>query len=62
MTQLIGAKEVANRLQVPVSWVRKWTREGRIHSVRLGKYVRYKTDDLEQFILERENTDAEACQ
>ncbi|MBW1697842.1 MAG: helix-turn-helix domain-containing protein [Deltaproteobacteria bacterium] len=62
MTQLIEAKTVAARLGVPVSWVRKWTREGRIRCVRLGKYVRYDPVAIEDFVHRHEKPAAEGEQ
>jgi excisionase family DNA binding protein len=39
--RLLEAHEVAERLSVPVSWVRAETRAGRIPHVELGRYRRY---------------------
>lgn len=43
---LLTAEEVAERLAVPVSWVRSSTRDGAIPHVRLGRYVRYDWADV----------------
>ena len=40
--RLLEAREVAELLSVPVSWVRESTRSGAIPHVRLGRYVRYR--------------------
>jgi excisionase family DNA binding protein len=40
--RLLTAAEVAERLSVPVSWVRSHTRDGDIPHVKLGKYPRYE--------------------
>jgi hypothetical protein len=40
--KLFTAGELAKRLNVPESWVRTEERLGRIPSVRLGKYVRFR--------------------
>ena len=40
--RLLTAKEVAELLAVPESWVREATREGRIPHLKLGRYRRYQ--------------------
>jgi excisionase family DNA binding protein len=50
---LLTAGELAERLGVPESWVRTEERAGRIPSVRLGKYVRFKLHDVERTLAER---------
>ena len=40
-TRLLDAKAMAERLQVPESWLREHARQGRIPSVHLGHYVRF---------------------
>ncbi len=40
--RLLDAGEVADRLAVPVSWVRQETRENRIPHLALGRYKRYE--------------------
>jgi hypothetical protein len=46
---LLKASEVAARLRVPVSWVRKHGAE-LPGVVRLGKYIRWNSAKLDQFI------------
>jgi excisionase family DNA binding protein len=42
MTQrLLTAQEVADLLNLPESWVREATRQGRLPHLRLGRYIRY---------------------
>ncbi len=50
---LLAAGELAERLGVPESWVRTEERAGRIPSVRLGKYVRFRLRDIERALAER---------
>lgn len=50
---LLRAGELAERLGVPESWVRTEERAGRIPSVRLGKYVRFKLHDVERTLAAR---------
>jgi excisionase family DNA binding protein len=40
--RLLDAAEVAERLSVPVSWVRAETRAGRMPHLELGRYRRYE--------------------
>ncbi len=46
VAEIVDAKELASRWQVPVSWIREYTRPDRtddpIPHVRLGKYVRFE--------------------
>jgi excisionase family DNA binding protein len=51
--RLLKACELAERLGVPESWVRTEERAGRIPSVRLGKYVRFRLRDIERALAER---------
>jgi excisionase family DNA binding protein len=44
--RLLTAKEVADYLAVPETWVRSETRADRIPHVKLRKYRRYRLDDV----------------
>jgi excisionase family DNA binding protein len=48
--RLLTAKEVAEMLAVPESWVREATREGRIPHLTLGRYRRYQTAEIEAWL------------
>ena len=50
MDRLLDANEVAERLHVPVSWVRESTRSGAIPHVSLGRYKRYVLADVERWL------------
>ena len=54
MTKLIGVNEAAERLAVPPSWIYRWSREGKLPSIRLGKYIRFDPAKLERWIHKRE--------
>lgn len=41
---LLNASEVAEMLAVPMSWVRRETRSGRMPHLTLGRYKRYSRD------------------
>ena len=47
---LLSAKEVADMLAVPESWVREATREGRIPYLALGRYRRYRRAAVEAWL------------
>ena len=47
--QLLTAEQLADRWQVPKSQVYRLTREGKIPAVHLGKYYRYRVDQIEAF-------------
>jgi excisionase family DNA binding protein len=44
--RLLTAREVAEFLAVPESWVREHTRSGSIPYLELGRYRRYRLDDV----------------
>ena len=44
------AKQVADRYNVPESWVYEQARLGRLPSVQLGRYRRFKLADVEKAI------------
>lgn len=48
--RLVDAQAVADRLGVPVSWVRESTRSGAIPHVRLGRYVRFDLADVDRWL------------
>jgi excisionase family DNA binding protein len=48
--QLLTAEQVAERLAVPVSWVRSSTRSGSIPVVELGRYRRYRWADVDAWV------------
>jgi excisionase family DNA binding protein len=47
---LLNTTEAAKLLNIPATWLGSMAREGKIKSVKLGHYVRFKRDDLEVFI------------
>jgi excisionase family DNA binding protein len=48
--RLLDAKEIAERLGVPESWVRESARSGAIPHVRLGRYVRFDVADIDAWL------------
>jgi len=48
--RLLDAREVAERLCVPISWVRESARSGAMPCVRLGRYVRFDLADVEAWL------------
>lgn len=51
---LLTAAEVAELLGVPVSWVYEQSRRGRIPTVTLGRYRRYRREAIESWVAELE--------
>jgi excisionase family DNA binding protein len=47
---LVTAQEVAELLGVPASWVYEQSRRGRIPTVTLGRYRRYRMEAIEQWV------------
>jgi excisionase family DNA binding protein len=50
--RLLDAKEIAERLGVPETWVRESARSGAMPCVRLGRYVRFDLADVEAWLAE----------
>ena len=51
---LLSAPEVADLLGVPASWVYEQSRLGRIPTVTLGRYRRYRVEAIDAWIEELE--------
>ncbi len=47
---LLNASEVAELLGVPKSWVYEQSRTGRIPTVTLGRYRRYRREAIEAWV------------
>ena len=52
--RLLSAADVAELLAVPERWVRDASREGRLPTVRLGRYRRFRREAIEAWIAEQE--------
>jgi excisionase family DNA binding protein len=52
-TSLLNASGAGELLNVPATWVLAEARDGRIPHLRLGKYVRFRRDDLLEWIAKR---------
>jgi excisionase family DNA binding protein len=50
---LVDAAAVAEHLGVPKSWVREQTRNGTIPFVELGRYRRYRLEDIDAWVSAR---------
>ncbi|MEK6230190.1 MAG: helix-turn-helix domain-containing protein [Actinomycetota bacterium] len=55
---LLTASEVAELLGVPKSWVYEQSRTGRIPTVTLGRYRRYRREAIEAWLREIEHAGA----
>jgi len=53
--RLLTAAEVAAFLAVKESWVREATRDGRLPHLRLGRYRRYRREDIERWLSEQQS-------
>jgi hypothetical protein len=51
---LVTAGDVARRLNLPESWVRNEERLGRLPSVRLGKYIRFRLSEVERTLAQKQ--------
>ena len=54
--RLLTAEQVAEMLGVPKSWVYEQSRGGRIPTVTLGRYRRYRLEAIEEWIREQERS------
>jgi excisionase family DNA binding protein len=43
---LLAPEELAERLKVPVSWVYEQSRQGNIPTVRVGRYIRFRLQEV----------------
>ena len=50
---LLTAEQLSQRLQVPMSWVYRAARQGRIPAVKLGRYTRFDADDVRRWIADQ---------
>jgi excisionase family DNA binding protein len=50
-SELMTAREVAERIGVPISTVREWGRNGTLPRVKLGRHVRFIRGHVEATIL-----------
>ena len=51
--KLLRASELAKSLNLPESWIRNEERMRRIPSIRAGKYVRFKQNEVEEALAKR---------
>ena len=50
MSQLLNVPEAAQILRIAIPTLRKWTAEGLITHVRLGRRILYRREDLNQHV------------
>jgi excisionase family DNA binding protein len=48
--RLLNAKQLAEHLAIPESWVREQARLGELPSIKLGHYVRFRLDHVQAYI------------
>jgi hypothetical protein len=56
--KLLSAPHVAKMFDVPESWVREQARLGKLPSIRLGHYVRFKPEEIARFVAARDSNAA----
>ena len=47
-TQLLTAKEAASRLACSEAAIRKWTYQGKLKPIMVGRLVRFRAGDIER--------------
>ncbi len=50
---MLNSAEIAEKLGMSVSTIRKWVHYGFIPHVKLGRAVRFREEDIEEWIEER---------
>jgi excisionase family DNA binding protein len=53
VTNLLTAQQIAGYLGVPPSTIYKWTHEGFIPHVKLGRLVRFRLAEVERWVEKR---------
>jgi len=48
--RLLTIQEAAAHLNAPATWVSQAARQRKVRSVRLGKHIRFRPEDLEELI------------
>ncbi len=56
MSALLTAADVANMLGVTEAWVYAQSRAGKIPTVKLGRYRRYRLEAIERWIEDNESS------
>jgi excisionase family DNA binding protein len=51
--ELLTPEDLADRLKVPLSWVYEQSRQGKIPTYRIGRYIRF---DLQEVLASREKS------
>ena len=54
-SRLMTAEDVAEMLGVPKAWVYRASREGRLPTVRLGRYYRYQLDAIRTWVAKQQS-------
>jgi excisionase family DNA binding protein len=52
---LIGIREMSEKLSVPVSWLYQRTRTDEIPHYKIGKYVRFDVEQVMEWIKTKQN-------
>ena len=53
MQNLVGVKEMAEKLDVPVSWLYSRTRNNEIPFVKIGKYCKFDEEKVWEWVKEQ---------
>jgi len=55
MQKLLKPQEIADLLGVQLSTIYQWTHEGYIPYIKVGRFVRFRESDVEQWLEKRLN-------
>ena len=52
--KLLTSRELADMLQIKETTIREWARIGKIRAVRVGRYWRFRLQDVEDWLQKQE--------
>jgi len=61
VNKLMNAREVANKLNVSLPYTYQLMRRGDIPTVRMGKSVRVRPEDLEEYVAQHTRSSTTKC-
>ena len=53
MDELLTVKEVAEKMKITEKSVRRYVAEGMLKAIKLERVLRFREDDIEEFLTER---------
>lgn len=54
MVKMLSPEQVSNMLEVKVSTIYQWTHQRFIPHIKIGRFVRFKEDEIEKWLAENQ--------